>query len=59
MSNWLIISVAIYAIGFALIIVLHLLALPMVTPALGLLRALVWPIWLITGWPHGTSLPMD
>lgn len=30
-----------------------------VTLPLALLRSIVWPIWLTTGWPHGQRMPMD
>jgi len=49
----------IYVLGFCFFFGFHLLFLPMVTPGLAFLRALVWPIFWATGWPHGVPLPMD
>lgn len=43
--------------GFLLIFAMHT-QMP-VTFGLALLRSLVWPIWIVTGWPHGSPLPMD
>jgi hypothetical protein len=48
-----------YGLGAALVFTAHIVWLPMVTPALALVRALVWPIFWATGWPHGSPLPMD
>ncbi len=53
---WLII-IAIYGLGF-FGTVWVLLQLP-VTPGLAFLRATVWPIFWLTGWPRGEQLPMD
>jgi hypothetical protein len=49
----------IYVAGFVLFLGMHLIFLQMVTPQLALLRALVWPIFWATGWPHGTPMTMD
>jgi hypothetical protein len=43
---------AVYVPGFAFFLWINLMSGP-VTPTLALLRALVWPIWWATGWPHG------
>jgi hypothetical protein len=48
-----------YVVVFVLVLAMHVLALQMVTFPLALLRALVWPVWMITGWPNGSPLPMD
>lgn len=45
--------------GFLAVLLLHLLALRMVTPGLALLRAAAWPLWILFGWPHGSPLPVD
>jgi hypothetical protein len=50
---------ALYGFGFVACLVLHVTSLQMVTADLALFRSAVWPIWLTTGWPHGTPLPMD
>lgn len=48
----------IYLAGFAFFFWIELTVGP-VTPGLALLRALVWPIFWLTGWPHGQHLRMD
>jgi hypothetical protein len=61
MMHWIIwIAVTIYVIGFVFIFWFHITSMP-VTPGLALLRALLWPAWIISGgeWPHGTPMPMD
>lgn len=50
--------VGVYSVGFTLFLSLELMVGP-VTPGLALLRAVVWPIFWATGWPHGVPLPMD
>lgn len=49
----------IYLGGFLLTMIVNLAPLGMVTFGLALLRSLVWPIWITTGWPRGAPLPMD
>lgn len=49
---------ATYLLGFAVILVANLTVGPL-TFSLCLARALVWPVWITTGWPHGTPLRMD
>lgn len=58
---WTIIKIytGIHVVGFIITFVLHALFLQMVTPSLALLRAAVWPVFLMTGWPHGVPLTMD
>lgn len=58
---WILLTVlaAIYLAGFLLTLVVNLAPLGMVTFGLALLRSLVWPIWITTGWPRGEPLPMD
>lgn len=46
------IVVAVYLSGFVFFLWVNLMSGP-VTPSLAALRALVWPIWLATGWPQG------
>lgn len=48
-----------YLTGFVVFFVFHILFLQMITPGLALMRAAVWPIFWVTGWPHGAPLPMD
>lgn len=59
MAWWAWTSIAIYVAGFLVTFVGHLVFLQMVTPSLALMRAIVWPIFWVTGWPHGTPMPMD
>lgn len=49
---------AFYAPGFMFFLALNL-AIGPVTPALAVVRALVWPVFWATGWPHGSPLRMD
>lgn len=49
----------IYLIGFIVVCAFHIIWLPMVTPPLAFLRALVWPYFWITGQPHGEPFRMD
>lgn len=48
----------IYLAGFAAIFAINICVGP-VTLGLALLRALVWPIWWLTGLPHGAPMTMD
>lgn len=59
MTWWVWTIIGIYVVGFVVVFGFHLVALQMVTPSLALMRALVWPIFWATGWPHGAPLPMD
>jgi hypothetical protein len=56
---WWWVLLGVYIFGFAVVFVGHLMFLQMVTPGLALLRATVWPIFWVTGWPEGEHLPMD
>ena len=58
MAWWIWTLIGIYVAGFALFFWVNLMIGP-VTRGLALLRAAVWPIFWLTGWPHGTQLPMD
>jgi len=58
MSDWIWILIAVYVVGFAVTLAFNLAIGPL-TFSLCLFRALVWPIFWITGWPHGTPLTMD
>lgn len=51
--------IGIYFFGFLFTIVTHALLLQMVTFPLALLRSIVWPIYVLTGWPGGSPLTMD
>lgn len=53
----LLLIIIIYLIGFVIIFLLHT-QMP-VTLGLALMRAIFWPIWVTTGWPNGSPLPMD
>lgn len=48
-----------WAPGFLVVLWCHLAFLQMVTPGLALSRAAVWPIFLLTGRPHGVPLTRD
>jgi hypothetical protein len=45
---------AIYLVGFGAIFALNI-AMGPVTLGLSLLRAIVWPLWVLTGIPHGVQ----
>lgn len=47
-----------YAVGFLAVLLLNLAIGPVTVP-LAILRAAVWPIFLLTGWPYGKPLTMD
>lgn len=51
--------VVMYLLGFVLCLWFHMTELQMVTFPLALLRSLFWPVYILTGWPHGTPLRMD
>jgi len=53
---WTIISI--YAVGFVFFLWLNLMSGPL-TLGLCLLRALLWPLWIATGIPHGAPMVMD
>lgn len=55
--GWLILNI--YVFGVGAVFFAHIACLPMVTPGLAALRAIVWPIFWLTGWPAGRPLPMD
>lgn len=56
--KWVYMGLAVYMLGFVLILTGNVLSGP-VTPALSLLRATVWPLWIATGIPRGYRGPMD
>jgi hypothetical protein len=58
MAWWVWTLIGIYIIGFLFFFWMELMVGP-VTPALALMRAVVWPVYWATGWPHGTPLRMD
>lgn len=58
MPWWVWTILLVYVIGFLFVLFVNLLSGP-ITPGLALLRAVFWFIWIPTGWPHGTPLPMD
>lgn len=59
MTWWMWTLIAVYGVGFLVCFVGHIVFLQMVTPGLALLRAFVWPVFWLTGWPGGEPLPMD
>lgn len=48
----------VYVLGFVFVFAMEVTAGP-VTLGLALLRATVWPLYLVTGIPTGNRLPMD
>lgn len=59
MPWWIWTLLAIYVIGFVGLLAIHAAAVPNLTLSLMLLRSAAWPIFLVTGWPHGVPLTMD
>lgn len=57
--GWWWVLIAIYLLGFAFVFFINANLNGMITLPLCLLRALLWPLWLLTGHPHGSLLPMD
>lgn len=58
MTKIIVALTAIYLLGFAFFFVAEIASGP-VTPALSFVRALVWPVYWATGWPHGVHARMD
>lgn len=58
MPWWAWTLLGVYLFGFIFMLWLNLASGP-VTLGLAFMRALVWPIFLATGWPQGTRFPMD
>jgi hypothetical protein len=56
---WLSFLATVYGGGFLLVLFLHIALLGNVTPTLALSRAALWPIWLVTGHPHGVVMTID
>lgn len=56
--NWYLVALGIYFVGFALVLWFNIM-LGMIELPLCLLRALVWPIYVTTGWPYGYPSRMD
>lgn len=48
----------VYTVGFALTLFVNMMVGPL-TFELCLVRALIWPWWLVTGQPRGVPLTMD
>lgn len=59
MTLWIWTLLGIYVVGFTFTFWLHTQTPGMHTLGLVLLRSSVWPIFLTTGRPHGSPLPMD
>lgn len=57
MPWWIWTLIGVYFFGFVLTFLGE--ANGPVTPALALVRAVVWPIFWTTGWPSGQPLRMD
>lgn len=58
MTKIIVALTTIYLLGFAFFFVVEIASGP-VTPALSFVRALVWPVYWATGWPHGVHARMD
>lgn len=52
-------AIVFYFVIAAVIFLFHMFYLQMVTLPLAALRSIVWPVYWMTGWPHGVPLPMD
>lgn len=50
--------IGVYVVGFVLFFWAEITMGP-VTPGLALFRAVVWPVYWATGWPHGVHARMD
>ncbi len=59
MTWWIWLLIGVYVAVFLLIFISHLMYLQMVTPALAFWRALLWPLWIVIGFPRGVPLTMD
>jgi hypothetical protein len=59
MTWWIWTLIGIYVAGFVVMFVGHIMFLQMVTPGLAFMRSAVWPIFILTGWPHGSPMTMD
>jgi uncharacterized membrane protein YozB (DUF420 family) len=58
MTWWLFLLIAVYVSGFTFVLWFNL-NLGMISIPLALLRAVVWPLYVTTGRPHGRQMPMD
>lgn len=58
MAWWVWTLIGVYVVGFVGVLWINLMSGPATIP-LCLFRALVWPIWIATGWPRGVPLQMD
>lgn len=58
MKDVLALVAVVYVVGFIAVLWFNLMIGPL-TFGLCLLRALVWPVWVTTGYPHGAPLMMD
>lgn len=59
--DWFWFVVLVYVIGFVLTFLYNINIGPVAAygPGLALLRASVWPYWVVTGRPFGQRMPMD
>lgn len=50
-----------YGVGFGIVFIYNINIGPVAAygPGLALLRASVWPYWVVTGRPFGQRMPMD
>jgi hypothetical protein len=56
--NWLWLTlVIVYVLGFLGVFAINIMC--PVTPGLAYARALVWPVYILFGWPEGEREPMD
>lgn len=53
------IAAAMYLVIGLAVFMAHILAVPNVTIGLMVLRSILWPLWILTGSPHGVPLVMD
>jgi hypothetical protein len=58
MAWWIWTLAGIYIVGFVMVFMFNM-AIGPITPGLCLLRAAVWPWFILTGQPHGIPLRMD
>lgn len=57
--NMLKIGLFIYLAGFVFCVSMNATMSPNATPALMLVRSIVWFIYMPTGWPHGVPMTID
>lgn len=53
MTWWMWTLIGVYLIGFVFFFWFNI-AIGPITTGLAFWRAIFWPIWIMTSWPHGT-----